>query len=576
MSDPIAAMDVEPSLLAEVQERFNVGPRYAEAYLSYRFQNPETRPAALEEILALPSPLPMWFEYALTTNWRGERILELLKPEIPTGARRYLDVGCGFGGCLVAFARAGFEVCGIELERDRVVLAAANCRDHGLRDCIHEASLLDTSLPDSLGRFDVITMVDVIEHVEDIPGALEKAVALLRPGGVLLLEIPNKDYVGAVASDGHFGLFGITQLDRPEAMEYHRRFFDFRYDVDYFELGHYRSLLAGLGCTSKLIPATCHASRRLREVPSLMRDSLRAWWAYRKNHAQKLTPELRRTIGRRYARYLAGISRSFAAVTVRSTTAPAFKEKYLLEFWTLIAKREGELVPIESKHVLQPKPHAAPEVEVKHTAEMTFWRGWLGEHGLGARSDYYRDFMMNMGGLADKSFFDGLICLDIGCGPMGSLTWLDNARAALGLDPLADEYMEFDIAGHRMLYLKADAEEIPLPTGYVDVVFSMNSLDHVDDVPAACREIRRVLRRGGWFIASLNLNEPPTPTEPWMLTEEFLEKHLFHGWLREFYRVRPKIEHDGGDPYRYFFQECPKEIEEAGGPQALWCRFRVP
>lgn len=211
---------------------------------------------------------------------------------------------------------------------------------------------------------------------------------------------------------------------------------------------------------------------------------------------------------------------------------------------------------------------------VKHDAELGFWRQWLGQHGTGPRSEYYGQFMMKMGGVEDAHFFDDLICLDIGCGPMGSLTWLTGAKAAIGLDPLSEDYMEFEIDRHDMIYLRAGAEQIPLPSGYVDVVFSMNSLDHVDDAPRACAEIRRVLKPGGCFIGSLNLNEPPTPAEPWTLTEDFLAEHLFKGWKREYYRVRPKVE-DGGDPYRYFSEDCPPELEGQDVPQALWCRFRV-
>jgi SAM-dependent methyltransferase len=243
----------------------------------------------------------------------------------------------------------------------------------------------------------------------------------------------------------------------------------------------------------------------------------------------------------------------------------------MIDFWTVLARSDGS----RTAAVPAADPASAEQQDRKHQVELGWWQWWLGAHGLGARTDYYREFMLNMGGLTDPSFFDGLICLDIGCGPMGSLTWLPNAKAALGLDPLAEEYRQFGIAEHDMVYLRAHAEDIPLPSGSVDVVFSMNSLDHVDDLPAVCRETRRVLKPGGWFIGSLNLHEPATDAEPWTLTEELLQEHLFHGWTREFYRVRPKVA-EAGREYRYFFEECPQEIAEAEGPRALWCRFRIP
>ena len=222
--------------------------------------------------------------------------------------------------------------------------------------------------------------------------------------------------------------------------------------------------------------------------------------------------------------------------------------------------------------------HSSQEeiLERKQSGELGFWEGWVAQNGPGPESEYYRKFMMDMGDIRDESFFANRICLDVGCGPMGSLSWLRNARAAIGLDPLADSYMDFGIANQSMVYLAASAEKIPLPSQYVDVVFSMNSLDHVDSFPAACAEIRRVLKIGGFFIGSLNLDELPTIEEPWTLTEELLEEHLFKGWEKQFYKTRPRLNdpaHFG--PYKYFYEECPKEILERPGPRALWCRFKV-
>jgi FkbM family methyltransferase len=218
------------------------------------------------------------------------------------------------------------------------------------------------------------------------------------------------------------------------------------------------------------------------------------------------------------------------------------------------------------------------DIGLKAQQELRFWKSWVAAHpDPGSETEYYRKFMMAMGDIENPSVFDDKICLDVGCGPMGSMTWLTNARAAIGLDPLVESYRQFGIERHRMLYLGARAEQIPLPTHYVDVVFSMNSLDHVDDFANACAEIRRILKPGGWFIGSLNLDEPPTSTEPWTLTEALLRKHLFAKWHPEYYKIRPKIDSQGYfGPYRYFFEPCPPEMLARRGPKALWCRFRVP
>jgi SAM-dependent methyltransferase len=222
----------------------------------------------------------------------------------------------------------------------------------------------------------------------------------------------------------------------------------------------------------------------------------------------------------------------------------------------------------------RPRP---PTVEDKNNFELSFWEGYVASHAPEPETEYYRRFMMRMGNIADQTFFEGKICLDIGCGPRGSLTWLTNAKYAIGLDPLAEAYTRFGIHGHNMLYLRASAERIPLVSAYADVVFSMNSLDHVDDLRGTCTEIRRVLRPGGHFIGSLNLNEPASTAEPWTLTESLLKECLFDGWLAEYYEVQPKVSEDEpGGPYRYFREPAPEHLRVPGTISALWCRFRVP
>lgn len=83
--------------------------------------------------------------------------------------------------------------------------------------------------------------------------------------------------------------------------------------------------------------------------------------------------------------------------------------------------------------------------------------------------------------------------LDIGCGPLPVPGYLQGLRAAgarlLGLDVYPTEFQGFRITGC--------AEFLPLPDGGVDVVVFATSLDHVCDLDATLREVRRVLPAGG-------------------------------------------------------------------------------
>lgn len=95
---------------------------------------------------------------------------------------RLLDVGCGTGRFLRQAATAGFAVTGLE----PVEGTAASARASGLdvRTGVLQAA------PDP-GTWDVVTAFHVLEHMTDVPVFLSVLRALPRPGGRVVLEVPN-------------------------------------------------------------------------------------------------------------------------------------------------------------------------------------------------------------------------------------------------------------------------------------------------------------------------------------------------------------------------------------------------
>ncbi|MCZ7646798.1 MAG: class I SAM-dependent methyltransferase [Planctomycetota bacterium] len=96
---------------------------------------------------------------------------------------RVLDLGCGVGTNLDELARYG-EVWGA----DPSTKALDFCRTFfpGRLDEVW----LPQKVPYADASFDLITMLDVLEHVEDDVGALQRVLRLLKPGGTLLLTVP--------------------------------------------------------------------------------------------------------------------------------------------------------------------------------------------------------------------------------------------------------------------------------------------------------------------------------------------------------------------------------------------------
>lgn len=160
---------------------------------------------------------------------------------------------------------------------------------------------------------------------------------------------------------------------------------------------------------------------------------------------------------------------------------------------------------------------------MKRRYELKFWR--LLKLKGGFVRHYYAYFYTSHFGL-DEEFYKGKKILDIGCGPKGSLEWADVASERVGLDPLAESYRELGTDEHEMQYVAAGAEDIPFPDGYFDVVCSFNSLDHVDDLDDAVKEMIRVLAPGGLFLLLTDVNHKPTKCEPISFSWDVVGKFL--------------------------------------------------
>ncbi len=100
---------------------------------------------------------------------------------------RILDIGCGQGELLMTLRQAGYcRAQGIDLSREQVAAA----RDRGLPVTLGDLFPFLTGHAES---FDVICAIDVIEHFDkpDVLALLEVIALALRPGGMLIGQVPN-------------------------------------------------------------------------------------------------------------------------------------------------------------------------------------------------------------------------------------------------------------------------------------------------------------------------------------------------------------------------------------------------
>ena len=113
----------------------------------------------------------------------------------PSGLR-ILDAGCAGGGNGALMKRAGArEVVGIEID----AAAAAKARKHLDKVLLGDLAKVDLA-PIADRPFDVVLMIDVLEHLVDPVSALLRMTDLLKPGGLVVASIPNVAHVWVIAN----------------------------------------------------------------------------------------------------------------------------------------------------------------------------------------------------------------------------------------------------------------------------------------------------------------------------------------------------------------------------------------
>jgi ubiquinone/menaquinone biosynthesis C-methylase UbiE len=135
---------------------------------------------------------------------RGEALASLLPKEGPV-----LEIGCGTGGLLVAAARLGLPVVGVDIASRWLVVARRRLSDQGLSVPLVAAEAERLPWPDA--TFHVVVADSVLEHLDDPFSALREWRRVLRPGGLFLTWSPNRF---SLATDPHVGLWGVGWLPR--------------------------------------------------------------------------------------------------------------------------------------------------------------------------------------------------------------------------------------------------------------------------------------------------------------------------------------------------------------------------
>ena len=110
----------------------------------------------------------------------------------PLAGRRVLDVGCGGGILAEAMAGRGADVTGVDLAEKSLKVAELHCLESGAHVRYERIAAEDLAVREPAG-FDVVTCMEMLEHVPDPASSIDACARLVRPGGHVFFSTINRN-----------------------------------------------------------------------------------------------------------------------------------------------------------------------------------------------------------------------------------------------------------------------------------------------------------------------------------------------------------------------------------------------
>ncbi|MFT3956249.1 MAG: bifunctional 2-polyprenyl-6-hydroxyphenol methylase/3-demethylubiquinol 3-O-methyltransferase UbiG [Piscinibacter sp.] len=119
--------------------------------------------------------------------------LDWIAGHVPLAGKRVLDVGCGGGILSDAMARRGASVLGIDLASKPLKVAQLHAMEAGTPSISYREVAAEALAAESPAAFDVVTCMEMLEHVPDPSSIVQACTTLVKPGGWVFFSTINRN-----------------------------------------------------------------------------------------------------------------------------------------------------------------------------------------------------------------------------------------------------------------------------------------------------------------------------------------------------------------------------------------------
>ncbi|MFZ9184246.1 MAG: bifunctional 2-polyprenyl-6-hydroxyphenol methylase/3-demethylubiquinol 3-O-methyltransferase UbiG, partial [Hylemonella sp.] len=119
--------------------------------------------------------------------------LDWINQLAPLAGRQVLDVGCGGGILAEAMAHKGAQVLGIDLADKSLKVAQLHALETGAANVAYRQVSAEALAAEMPQRYDVITCMEMLEHVPDPSSIVRACAALVKPGGWVFFSTINRN-----------------------------------------------------------------------------------------------------------------------------------------------------------------------------------------------------------------------------------------------------------------------------------------------------------------------------------------------------------------------------------------------